>query len=74
MTHRYPEDVNDAEMEIDLVCDNEFLNRLDFFEVKRDPRRIDLAGLGRKVEAFFEKNPSLKERTHSLAGLSMDDM
>lgn len=63
-----------GEMEIDLVCDNEFLNRLDFFEVKRDPRRIDLAGLGRKVEAFFEKNPSLKERTHSLAGLSMDDM
>ena len=61
-------------MEIDLVCDNEFKNQLDFYEVKRDRKRINLAVLKRKVQAFFEKNPSLIERKHTLVGLSMDDM
>ena len=63
-----------GEMEIDLVCDNEFKNQLDFYEVKRGRKRINLTVLERKVEAFFEKNPSLTERKHTLAGLSIDDM
>ena len=63
-----------GEMEIDLVCDNEFKNQLDFYEVKRYGKRINLAVLERKVQAFFEKNPLLAERKYTLAGLSMDDM
>ena len=63
-----------GEMEIDLVGDNEFKNQLDFYEVKRDRKRINLAALERKAGAFFEKNPSLAERKHTLAGLSIDDM
>ena len=63
-----------GEMEIDLVGDNEFKNQLDLYEVKRDRKRINLAALERKAGAFFEKNPSLVERKHTLAGLSIDDM
>jgi len=63
-----------GENEIDLVCDNEVGNRLDFYEVKRDPSRIDLDALRRKSEAFFAKNPQLRNRVVSYAGLSLRDM
>lgn len=63
-----------GENEIDLVCENEFSNILDVYEIKRDAKRIDLDLLRKKAEAFFEKNPSLKSRCISYAGLSMDDM
>ena len=63
-----------GENEIDLVCDDEASGRLDFFEVKRDPRRIDIAALRRKSEAFFAKNPRLAQRKVSFGGLSIADM
>ena len=63
-----------GENEMDLVCENEFANILDFFEVKREPSRIDIAALQKKGEAFFAKNPQLAQRTVSFAGLSMLDM
>lgn len=63
-----------GENEIDLVCENEFSNVLDFFEVKRDARRIDLAALARKSDAFFKKNPNLRTRTISCRGISLADM
>ena len=63
-----------GENEIDIVCENEFSNALDFYEVKRDPSRIDLASLARKREAFFAKNPELRTRTASCRGLSIVDM
>ena len=63
-----------GENEMDLVCENEFANVLDFFEVKRDPSRIDIAALQKKGEAFFAKNPQLAQRTVSFGGLSMLDM
>ena len=63
-----------GENEIDIVCENEFSNALDFYEVKRDPSRIDLASLARKREAFFAKNPELRTRTASCRGLSIADM
>ena len=63
-----------GENEIDLVCDDEVLGRLDFFEVKRDPRKIDIGLLKRKSEAFFSKNPALRSRTARFAGLSLPDM
>lgn len=63
-----------GENEIDLVCDDEVSGRLDFFEVKRDPRRIDISALEKKAEAFFAKNPQLAQRTVSFGGLSLADM
>ena len=63
-----------GENEIDLVCDDEVAGRLDFFEVKRDPRRIDLDQLKVKSQAFFAKNPALRSRSVSFAGLSLPDM
>ena len=63
-----------GENEIDLVCENEFSNRLDFYEVKRDSARLDAAILERKAEAFLAKNPQYKSWKRSCLGLSMDDM
>ncbi len=63
-----------GENEIDLVCDDEVGNKLDFYEVKRGPSRISSLDLIRKSEAFFEKNPKLKGRETSFMGLSIEDM
>lgn len=63
-----------GENEIDLVCDDEVSGTLDFYEVKRDASRIDLNDLERKSGAFFAKNPALKSRKISFAGLSIQDM
>ena len=63
-----------GENEIDLVCENEFAGTLDFFEVKRRRRDIDMKALERKSEAFFAKNPTMKSRKISFAGLSLDDI
>ena len=41
-----------GENEIDLVCDDEVSGRLDFFEVKRNPGRIDVDLLKHKADAF----------------------
>lgn len=49
-------------------------NRLDFYEVKRDPSRISRSDLIRKSEAFLAKNPKLKGRKMSFKGLSIEDM
>lgn len=45
-----------------------------FYEIKRNRSRIDLAKLEEKSAAFFEKNPQLKSREASFAGLSMEEM
>ena len=63
-----------GENEIDLVCDDEVAGRIDFFEVKMDSRRIDLDQLKVKSQAFFAKNPALRSRAVSFAGLSLPDM
>ena len=63
-----------GENEIDLVGENEFKETLDFFEIKRDARRIDINALQRKADAFFKKNPGLQSRHISYAGLSLTDM
>ncbi len=63
-----------GENEIDLVGDNEFKETLDFYEIKRDSRRIDLNSLQRKADAFFKKNPGLQSRRISFGGLSLADM
>lgn len=63
-----------GENEIDLVCENEFSHKLDFYEVKRDLSRFDQSLLKRKAEAFLSKNPSLRSMEISYGALSMADM
>ncbi len=63
-----------GENEIDLVCKDEINGRLDFYEVKRDASRIDLAALKAKTAAFFEKNPTLRSLESKCGGLSLADI
>ena len=63
-----------GENEIDLVCEDEINGRIDFYEVKRDPSRIDLVALKSKTEAFFEKNPTLRSLESDCRGLSLSDV
>lgn len=63
-----------GENEIDLVCENEFAGRIDFYEVKRDASRFDAASLERKIEVFMLKNPQFRHWKRSCAGLSLADM
>ena len=63
-----------GENEIDLVCDDEINGNLDFFEVKRNPAKINLQSVERKSVAFFAKNPLLAKRNARFAGLSIEDM
>lgn len=60
--------------EIDLVCEDEINGRLDFYEVKRDARRIDLGVLRAKREAFYAKNPDKRPLDSRCMGLSLMDM
>ena len=63
-----------GENEIDLVCENEFTNRLDFFEVKRDRSRFRRDVFQQKVEAFLRKTPELRDRTIASSALALEDM
>ena len=63
-----------GENEIDLVCEDELARRLDFYEVKRDPTRLDLRALQAKTEAFFAKNPERRALEGECRGLSLADM
>ena len=63
-----------GENEIDLICDDEFADTLHFYEIKRDPSRIDLDALRKKTKSFFAKHPELVSRKVCCKGLSMDDM
>lgn len=63
-----------GENEVDLICEDEQRNRLDLFEVKRDPTRIDLNALEKKAEALLRKNPELNSRKITFGGLSLEDL
>ena len=63
-----------GENEIDLVCKDEINGRLDFYEVKRDASRIDLAALKAKTSAFFGKNPTQLSLESECRGLSLADV
>ena len=63
-----------GENEIDLVCEDETSRMLDFYEVKRDCRNIDLAALERKAERFFEKHPEKASCKRRFLGLSLEEM
>jgi len=63
-----------GENEIDLVCEDSVKRELDFYEIKRDRKRIDLKSLQVKAQAFFTKHPALIKSKTSFRGLSLDDM
>ena len=63
-----------GENEIDLVCENELTGALDFYEIKCDPSRLNLAALQVKVAAFFRKHPDLQRSSYGVYGLSPEDM
>ena len=63
-----------GENEIDLVCENEFSGKVDFFEVKLDAKRYDEALLKSKVEAFLRKHPDKRQRDSRIGLLSVADM
>ena len=63
-----------GENEIDCVGENEFLNTLEFVEIKRDADRIKLDALRTKADAFFEKNPEKGSRMVSYRAFSIKDM
>ena len=63
-----------GENEIDLVCENEVADTLDFFEVKCDQTRLRQLDLQLKVAAFFRKHPDLQRDNVRIDGLSLADM
>lgn len=63
-----------GENEIDLIGEDAISGTLDFFEVKRDKARINLATLRQKAQAFLAKNPELNNHAISYKALSMEDM
>ena len=63
-----------GENEIDLLCERVLDGAYDVYEVKRDAERFRRDVLNMKVVAFLDKNPSLKNRTFNLLGLSVADM
>jgi uncharacterized protein len=63
-----------GENEIDLVCEDELTNHIDFCEVKRDAHRFDESLLRRKAETFLVANPQKRSRQISCRGLSLADM
>ena len=65
---------NHGENEIDIIGVDELDNRIDFYEVKRNARAINLGILRSKAEAFFEMHKNLKSYTAHFYGLSLDDM
>ena len=63
-----------GENEIDLLCERALDGAYDVYEVKRDAERFRRDALNLKVAVFLDKNPSLKNRTFNLLGLSVADM
>lgn len=63
-----------GENEIDLVCEDEVVGKIDFFEVKKNRGRYNASLLESKLGAFFEKNPNKKSLVHSFGLLSLEDM
>ena len=75
LQRRFPKPrLQNGENEIDLVGEDAVAGRIDFWEVKRDPARIDLAKLRSKADAFFAKNPELRSLRPSFRALSLADL
>ena len=63
-----------GENEIDLICEDEFRSTLDFYEIKREPRRINLHALQAKGEVFLHAHPEKCKLKCAFQGLSLEDL
>lgn len=63
-----------GENEIDIITENELLDTLDFYEVKRKKDNIQLGVLRRKADAFFMKNKVSEKYNINYHGLTLEDM
>lgn len=60
-----------GENEIDIVAVNDYEKRLDFYEIKRNPEKINLKLLKEKAKVITPSFPKFKVNYY---GMSMDDM
>jgi len=63
-----------GENEIDLVCEDEFADRLDFWEIKSDAARYRRDELVSKSSFLLDRHPELGNRKMSFGCLSLADM
>ena len=63
-----------GENEIDIIAVDEINRKADFYEVKRNPSKISLSQLQRKVNVFMAGTHELQGYSVAIHGLSMDDM
>ena len=63
-----------GENQIDLIAADELSNHVDFFEVKRQQRNIDLSILRAKADAFFKTTKKFTNYSVVYRGLSLKDM
>ena len=64
----------DGQVEIDLIAIDETNQRIRFFEIKRNPKKIDINALMTKAASFFAANPKLRNYNATYEGLSLEDM
>lgn len=63
-----------GENQIDIIAADELSNHVDFFEVKRQQRNIDLSILRAKADAFFKTTKKFTNYSVVYRGLSLKDM
>ena len=63
-----------GENEIDLICENELNETIDFYEIKVDESRYDQTALEAKVSAFLQKHPEKSAWKRTLSLLTLKDM
>lgn len=63
-----------GENEIDIVAIDEFERLIEFYEVKRNPNKINLSVLENKIMHFMRVNPEITGYAKKVGGLSLQDM
>ena len=63
-----------GENEIDMIAENELMDRATFFEIKRQKDDISLGVLKQKTEVFLQTTHQFKGYKISYKGLSMEEM
>jgi len=63
-----------GENEIDLIAVNELEDKIQFAEIKRNPKKICLEKLREKAEVFLKSNAKYQKFSVSFTGLSLEDI
>ncbi len=64
----------DGQTEIDLIAVDEKNKKVRFFEIKRNPKKININLLMQKGSEFLKQTPQLQNYEATYEGLSIDDM